>query len=257
MKRKKAAAQIQENALHLMNCRDGMTRIPAESVDLIFTDPPYVKDQWVQAYTDLAHGAVRILKPSGYLITYCGHYYLPGVLDILRFGNVTGVPSNGWEGLVYYWTVSQINAGDKCLMHHRNILAGWKPILVFQKPPINPKNKIFMDVISGRKSKEHHPWEQDVHEALHLISRFGAPGDLLVDPFAGSGTSLLAAQLLGFRWIGFEIDPDTHRTALSRLAQHPLDLSSFEPCEICRDCKSSGKCKSRDPHAGCEREAAA
>lgn len=230
MKRKKPVP-LAENTLYLMDCREGMDRVTSESVDLIFTDPPYVKDQWEAAYTALAHGAVRILKPSGYLITYCGHYYLPGVIDILRYGNSTGSPSKGWTGLKFYWLVSQLNSGAKSMMHHRNILAGFKPILIFQKPPVNPTNKIFMDVISGRQSKDHHPWEQSIHEALHLISRFGAPGDLMVDPFAGSGTSLLAAQLLGLRWYGFEIVPETHRTALSRLAQRPLDLSSFEGVE--------------------------
>jgi site-specific DNA-methyltransferase (adenine-specific) len=204
--------------IHLMDCAKGMRKIQKESVDLIFTDPPYVKDQWEKAYTDLGRGAARILKPSGYLITYCGHYYLPGVLDTIR----------SFYPLEYYWTVAQMNTGAKSLMHHRNILAGWKPILIFQKKPINPTNKIFMDVIKGRMSKDHHPWEQSIHEALHLISRFGAPGDLVVDPFLGSGTSLLAAKLLGMRLIGFEINEDTFRTAQERMEQQPLDLSSFK-----------------------------
>ncbi len=208
--------------LHLMDCAKGMKKIKKESVDLIFTDPPYVKDQWQKAYNDLGRGAARILKPSGYLITYCGHYYLPQVLDELR----------SFYPLKYYWTVSQLNNGAKSLIHHRNILAGWKPILIFQKDPINPTNRIFMDVIKGRMSKDHHPWEQSIHEALHLLSRFGAPGDLMVDPFTGSGTSLLAAKLLGFRWIGFEIEEATYQTALSRLEQQPLDLSSFNPEEV-------------------------
>lgn len=204
-----------------MDCKKGMKKITRESVDLIFTDPPYIKEEWEVAYTTLAEGAGRILKPGGYLITYCGHYYLPGVLDIIRS-----------ERLIYYWTVAQLNSGSKSLMHHRNILAGWKPILIFQKAPIDPTNKIFMDVITGRQSKDHHPWEQSIHEALHLISRFGAPGDLIVDPFTGSGTGLLAAKLLGYRWIGFEINPDTFRIAGERLTQKPLDLSSFNEGEV-------------------------
>jgi site-specific DNA-methyltransferase (adenine-specific) len=204
------------SGLHLMDCEKGMKKIKRESVDLIFTDPPYIKAEWENAYTVLGEGAMRILKPGGYLITYCGHYYLPQVLDVLRSA-----------GLIYYWQVAQLNNGAKSLVHHRNILAGYKPILIFQKPPLNPTNKIFMDVISGRQSKDHHPWEQSIHEALHLLSRFGAPGDLVVDPFTGSGTSILAAQLLGFRWIGFEKNPDTFRTAQGRMQQRPLDLSSF------------------------------
>jgi len=47
---------------------------------------------------------------------------------------------------------------------------------------------------------------------------------VVLDPFAGSGTNLLAAQLLGMEYIGFEIDPDIYDTARRRLAQRPLDL---------------------------------
>ena len=233
-----------KDGIHLIDCKKGMRKIRAGTVDLICTDPPYIKDEWEAAYKNLAEGAGRILKPGGYLITYCGHYYLPGVLDILRTENLT-----------FYWIVAQLNSGSKSLMHHRNIIAGYKPILIFQKNPVNPSNKIFMDVISGRQSKDHHPWEQSIHEALHLLTRFGSPGDLMVDPFLGSGTWCLAAQLIGIRHIGFEINPDTYRTAQERLTQRPLDLSSFGPCDTCRDCGSLDRCGSRDPHAGCEREA--
>jgi hypothetical protein len=48
--------------------------------------------------------------------------------------------------------------------------------------------------------------------------------------FAGSGTTLLAAKLLGLNYIGFEIDPDTYQIACQRLEQQPLDLRQF--CEV-------------------------
>jgi len=47
---------------------------------------------------------------------------------------------------------------------------------------------------------------------------------VVLDPFAGSGTNLLAARLLGMMYIGIEIDPETCETARRRLAQQPLDL---------------------------------
>lgn len=203
--------------LRCIDCAKGMRMMEDDCVDLIVTDPPYVKEEWKKAYTALAKGASRILKPSGYLITYVGHYHLPEVMNILKK-----------RGLIFYWQVCQLNSGSKPLMHHRNILVGYKPILVYQKPPINPTNKIFMDVVTGKQSKEYHPWEQSIHESLHLISRFATPGQLLVDPFTGSGTTILAAKLLGLRYVGFEINKDTFKTAMGRLTQVPLDLSYFE-----------------------------
>ena len=52
---------------------------------------------------------------------------------------------------------------------------------------------------------------------MHLIDRYTKPGNLVWDPFAGSGTVLLAAYLLGRRAIGYEIDPERYETGCERL----------------------------------------
>lgn len=50
-----------------------------------------------------------------------------------------------------------------------------------------------------------------------LIKLYSYPGDLVVDPFAGSGTTCLAAQKTGKNWIGYEIDAKWIELAKSRL----------------------------------------
>jgi len=52
-----------------------------------------------------------------------------------------------------------------------------------------------------------------------LVRDYSRPGDLICDPCAGGGTTLLAARIEGRRWIGAEVDPDTHALALERLAE--------------------------------------
>lgn len=51
-----------------------------------------------------------------------------------------------------------------------------------------------------------------------LIRDYTRPGDLIVDPFAGGGTTLLAAAIEGRRCIGAELDPETYRKAVKRLS---------------------------------------
>jgi site-specific DNA-methyltransferase (adenine-specific) len=51
-----------------------------------------------------------------------------------------------------------------------------------------------------------------------IIRDYTRPGDLIVDPFAGSGTTLLAARLEGRRAIGAELDPKTFALAVKRLS---------------------------------------
>lgn len=51
-----------------------------------------------------------------------------------------------------------------------------------------------------------------------IVEDHSRPGDLVCDPCAGGGTTLLAAKLSGRRYIGAEMDPETHRLATERLA---------------------------------------
>ena len=50
-----------------------------------------------------------------------------------------------------------------------------------------------------------------------LIAAFTRPGDIVLDPFSGSGSTLVAARELDRQFIGIDLDPDHHRTAADRL----------------------------------------
>lgn len=61
-----------------------------------------------------------------------------------------------------------------------------------------------------------------------LVLDYSAPGQLVIDPFAGSGTTLLAALLEGRRAWGAEIDPSTHARAVHRIqAEHDAQPALF------------------------------
>ena len=198
------------------DCDDGMAGMRSGSVDVIFTDPPYIKDLYADAYQVLARHAGRLLVPGGYLVTYCPQFHLPAILRIMD-----------GSGLAYFWLCAQLNAGAKTIVWSRSAMCGWKPVVIYQKPPVTPPDHIFIDVLTGARAKAFHPWQQSIHETLHLLSRLAAPGALVLDPFAGSGTNLVAARLLGMDYYGFEIDPATCRIARERLTQRPLDLGDF------------------------------
>lgn len=158
-----------------------------------------------------------MLKPSGFCFTYCPQYRLDSIMDIMR-----------GTGLQYYWIIPQLELSQStALVHQRNAICLHKPILVFSKPPMVKAPRVFCDVVRGKRQKAYHPWQQSIHDALGILSRFGEPGQLLFDPFAGSGTSLLAAKLLGLRYLGFEIEKATYEKALCRLQQRPPDLTTF------------------------------
>lgn len=69
-----------------------------------------------------------------------------------------------------------------------------------------------------------HPTPRKFRHVQWLVHWWSAPGDVIVDPFAGSGTTLVAARYLGRRVIGVEIEERYCEVAVRRLAQGVLPL---------------------------------
>jgi hypothetical protein len=232
--------ELSLQTVHLGDMEKLGEQIPDESVDLIFTDPPYVKEQYEEAYDHLARLACRVLKPNGFLITYAPQTHLDQIMDFLRYSGQNYY--HGTANLRYFWIISSLNEGKSTAKNHqRNAICLHKPILVFQKAPedtdLKGSRRCFADVVRGRRQKKFHPWQQSIHDVLGIISRFMVPGEILLDPYAGTGTSLIAANLLGMDWIGFEIDPKTHAIAVRELQQQPMDLQAFGIEADAAECK--------------------
>lgn len=62
-----------------------------------------------------------------------------------------------------------------------------------------------------------HPTQKPVSALAPLIEAFSRPEDMVLDPFSGSGSSLMAAKMLGRSYIGIELDPGYHALAVKRL----------------------------------------
>jgi len=73
-----------------------------------------------------------------------------------------------------------------------------------------------------------HPTEKPIRLLKEMIRQFTEPGDLILDPFMGSGSVLRAAKDLGRRAIGIEIDPEWCKVAKRRMGQEVLPLGGDE-----------------------------
>lgn len=178
--------------------------IKDDTVDLICTDPPYSRE-FLPEWQSLFSFAARVLKPGGFLVTYCGQSILEEVIK-----------QNGQ--LEYIWTLAQINSSSKkYINYHRRIYSHWKPILIFCKPSFNPVNWVDDLIDKGNMEKELHDWQQSLYEAEYIIDNFSVPGSLIIDPFVGSGTTAVAAQLLGRSFIGCDTDAACVSKTVERL----------------------------------------
>lgn len=184
--------------------RVGGLGIDAESVDLVFTDPPYDAPE---LYGDLATFSARVLRPGGWLLAYSGHAHLGKVMELMRV-----------DGMVYGWTFCVLHSGGDSRFRKFKVQTGWKPILGFYKPPLSVDWDWFKDVVSGGKEKDLHEWQQAESEAAYFVDRMSVSSGFVCDPFCGSGTTLAAAKAAGRRWIGFEVDSSYVDAARVRVA---------------------------------------
>ena len=178
--------------------RDVLADLPDASVDLILTDPPY-GDKAIPSYEQLAEFAARKLKPGGSLICYTGQSILPDVLQKLG------------EHLRYWWTLSLDHRHGGQQLPGKWVMVEWKPIVWFVRDYRGGDAYIADKVRGSAPNKEAHEWAQGVEEVFHLIEQLTNPDDLVVDPFAGSGSFGRAALTLGRRFIGADLDPDSSK----------------------------------------------
>jgi 16S rRNA G966 N2-methylase RsmD len=147
--------------------------------DFIITDPPYPRE-YIPLYEVLARRSVEWLKPGGLLFAMCGQSYLNQIYEIM---------SNHIE---YYWTGCYLMPGQITSLKNKNVNTNWKPILIFQNGKYT--GKIFNDTfISEASDKSFHEWGQSVSGMNSIISKVCSPGQYILDPFCGAGTTGVAA----------------------------------------------------------------
>ena len=195
---------IENPNIKLYNCDFRELDIKPESIDLILTDPPYPKE-FLPLWGDLAKFAKEKLKDHGYLIAYSGQYHMPEVINYLI------------SELDYVWTFCLYHVGNTQIVNNVNVMCRWKPILIFQKGRSRFKQTIQDYIEFDRKEKAHHDWQQGLPAIQKFIEHFTNPGDIVCDPFSGSGTVALACKNTGRSFIGSEIDTESYNVARRRL----------------------------------------
>ena len=186
--------------------REGAKTIENNSVDAIITDPPY-PIEYIDLWADMFAIADRILKPSAFLVTYANHQNLDRIFQL---------PNS----LKYYW-IFKLDFTSKPIAMGRNLIATWKPVLIFQKLPFKKIEETLEDNIKESKpfnydERDMHKsnWGQSLGKFEWIIDKFTKPGDLIVEPFAGTGTTLVASKNMKRRCIGYEIDKTNYESII-------------------------------------------
>ena len=179
-----------------------------KQVDAIVTDPPWGAEH-IDLWDRLGRFAKEKLKPHGFLIAYSGQHKLDEKIKALS------------NHLDYYWVFCKpltVNKQTK-LIQAVNIMNSWQLILIYQNG-FERLTKSVKDLIEDRgMEKDFYEWQSETYPTQKLIEIFTEPGDLVCDPFFGSGTTAVACKLMKRRFVGAESDPKLVEIAKARLRE--------------------------------------
>ena len=181
------------------------------SATVVVFDPPYAVGTPVRGKEDGAAGSVfgplsfmsrclalsaKSIRPGGICMIFADWRRMP---DLAYVASTVGLrPST-----CVAWTRSRPGTGGL-------FRSAWDPILIVARgvPDALDRAAIPNVVHADYPTKRRHPYEKPQEPFRHVFKRICRPGDLVRDPFAGSGASRTAAVEMGLLWQGCDIDPD-------------------------------------------------
>jgi len=250
---------IDENAIFSGDVNEFMSALPDECADLVIADPPYslekdkefgegaffeTREQWLKWCKTWLQEAKRILKPSGNLFVHAIHH---NACFLQSFLYEIGLEYR--RQIIWYY--------ENGFSQHRNAPAcHYEPIIWFAKSrkstfhiirepyksqdrlrhTITKNGKVWTPHPDGRQAgdiwrfptlagrrfaaeRTEHPTQKPLPLSRRLVEHFSNVGDLVVVPFAGSGSECVAAISAGRRFVASEINPKYVKIAQDRIAQ--------------------------------------
>jgi len=225
-----------ENELLFGDCRTRLPQIATGSVDLVLTDPPY--NTGIKPGGRLRHFFDDALPTADYRdLARCVSHELFRVLKADRASYVF----MGWKS-VGIWLDELAGAGFLCKnvivwdkvvhgLNYQNYAYTHEFLIFAVKGRFRPRNHLqsngsYRDVWHVRRAMRQERSDRPHHETVKPFELIRRPiehasevGDVVLDPFAGSGTTCVVAKTLGRRYLGIERDPKYFRLSLRRLRE--------------------------------------
>lgn len=265
----------------LGDCEAVLADLPDDSVDLIFTSPPYADqrrhtyggvspDEYVDWFLPKAEQFLRVLKPTGTFILNIKERVVNGerhtyVLDLILMMRRQGwlwteefmwhkknsYPGkwpnrfrDSWERLIQFNKSRRFNMYQEAVMvpvgdwaktrlsklsetdqvrDESKVNSGFGKNVSnwIGRDMVYPTNVIHMSTECGNRN---HSAAFPLELPSWFIRLFTAEGDLVLDPFVGSGTTAQAAKLLGRHYLGIDISPEFIELANERIGSAQLQL---------------------------------
>lgn len=199
------------------DCTQLLKTFPDNSVDFVLTDPPYFvrykdrsgrtiandrdPDSVLGAFSDLH----RALKPDSFCVSFYGWNRVDAFFRAWKQAGFTPVGHIVWQK-----NYASSTGFLRYCHEQAYVLAKGRPA-----KPARPLDDVQPWEYTGNTM---HPTEKAVSILNPLVHTFSRPGNVVLDPFAGSGSTLVSAALLKRRYLGIELEPHYCHLAEKRLA---------------------------------------
>lgn len=204
---------LELNAVHHMDCLDGIKLIPSNSTKLIIADPPY--------FLGMTHNGQRGTFVD---LAICKPFYRELFKQYQRILNEDGEVYwfTDWRGYAFYYPLFDAflgarnvicwdkgsGAGNFYAFQHEFILFHCVRNDATKKGGNVWRSKGFAAGAKATNGEKVHPTQKTIEIIEKIVSENSRPGDLVVDTFGGSGTTALVCRKLRRNFILFELDED-------------------------------------------------
>jgi len=251
--------KMELNKIYCMDCLEGLKKIPDNSVDLIVTDPPYNTGMTAENITRKDTTNTRFYSKKSpiwlgnfFHDSYTDEEYIDLVrnccIQLFRVlkENKAGYVYINWKMLGKWldelkssgFIVKNVIIWDKLVhgLNYQNYAYKYEMIIYFvkgrfqlnNKRPQDMNNYFYSDIwrIQRDLGKQDNIYSHETVKQIKVvrlpIEHASREGDLICDPFMGSGTTAVACKQLNRNFIGFEISQEYCDIANKRLSQGNL-----------------------------------
>lgn len=238
--------------LRNVDCLELLASVPENSVDVVIADPPYfeiIGEKWDRQWKDedkylewcdaWVRQAACVLKPGGAMYvwgTTKTDTFLRFKMNVMN--NVSSLDYRNWIVWSYDWggrtKKTWPRKHEDCLMYSKGPEMLWYPEQVEVPRKVTKNMRTGEDFKGGKvptdvwqknnhtTSREYcgwHPTQKPVALLERMVLAHTKPGDVVLDPFTGSGSTAIAALRNGRRFIGSENDVGYYQKSLIRIEE--------------------------------------
>lgn len=223
--------KLKKNKVYKQDCLSGLKKISTDSVDLIFTDPPYYQyraqnvtalknhkdvvtefefdgfeseEAYLSFLKEVLTELFRVLKPGGSAYLWCADDFVSYLNKMVENVGFKFRKVIHWHKTNPFPAISSrkmfANSMEMMIHFSKGVPKTWN------SKHVNEMHNFIEAPICMGKERKRHKTQKPLKVCIPYIEISSNPGDLVLDPFMGSGTTAIACLMTNRNYIGFEIN---------------------------------------------------